>query len=135
MDTLREPFGRSVGFSDHTLGIRIALAAAARGAAILEKHFTLDKDLPGPEHRVSLETGEVAGWPAGAIRRSALGGDGCRARSFKLPGDKRKGVARPSAPPSRSTVSARCVLGCPLADGCQNLPVSRAVGLYRAILQ
>lgn len=61
MDTLRERFGCPVGFSDHTLGIEIALAAAARGATIIEKHLTLDKSLPGPDHRASLDPGEFAG--------------------------------------------------------------------------
>jgi len=60
MDTLRERFGCPVGFSDHTLGIEIALAAAARGAAIIEKHLTLDKSLPGPDHRASLDPEEFA---------------------------------------------------------------------------
>ena len=60
MDTLRERFGCPVGFSDHTLGIEISLAAAARGATIIEKHLTLDKNLPGPDHRASLDPGEFA---------------------------------------------------------------------------
>ena len=60
MDTLRDRFGCPVGFSDHTLGIEIALAAVARGATIIEKHLTLDKSLPGPDHRASLDPGEFA---------------------------------------------------------------------------
>lgn len=59
MDTLRARFGGPVGLSDHTLGIEVAIAAVARGAAIVEKHFTLDKRLPGPDHRASLEPGEL----------------------------------------------------------------------------
>jgi N-acetylneuraminate synthase len=55
MRTMSETFGVPVGYSDHTLGIEIALAAAALGAAIIEKHFTLDSSLPGPDHRASLE--------------------------------------------------------------------------------
>ena len=58
MDTLRETFQYPVGFSDHTLGIEIAIAAVARGASIIEKHITVDKNLPGPDHGASLEPDE-----------------------------------------------------------------------------
>lgn len=60
MDTLRTRFGLPVGLSDHTTGIAISLAAAARGAVVLEKHVTLDRTLAGPDHRASLEPGELA---------------------------------------------------------------------------
>jgi 2,4-diacetamido-2,4,6-trideoxy-beta-L-gulose transferase len=60
MDTLRETFGLPVGYSDHTEGINIAVAAVARGARVIEKHFTLDRNLPGPDHRASLEPKELA---------------------------------------------------------------------------
>lgn len=60
MDTLKSAFGLQVGYSDHTEGIAVPVAAAARGAAIIEKHFTLDKNLPGPDHRASLEPAELA---------------------------------------------------------------------------
>lgn len=53
-------FGVPVGWSDHTEGLRLSLAAVAAGATLLEKHFTLDRDLPGPDHRASLEPGELA---------------------------------------------------------------------------
>lgn len=55
MDTLAASFALPVGYSDHTPGIHISLAAVARGARIIEKHFTLDHDLPGPDHKASLE--------------------------------------------------------------------------------
>jgi len=60
MDDLAERFGLPVGYSDHTLGITIAVAAAGRGALVLEKHFTLDRSLPGPDHVASLEPDELA---------------------------------------------------------------------------
>lgn len=60
MDTMAEAFGVPVGFSDHTPGIEVALAAVARGACVLEKHFTLDCSLPGPDHRASLEPDDLA---------------------------------------------------------------------------
>ncbi|MBN1876997.1 MAG: N-acetylneuraminate synthase [Anaerolineae bacterium] len=59
METLRAAFDVPVGYSDHTLGIEVALAAVARGACILEKHFTLDRSLPGPDHRASLNPSEL----------------------------------------------------------------------------
>lgn len=59
MDTLESAFGLSVGYSDHTPGIHVALAAVARGASVIEKHFTLDRNLPGPDHRASLEPAEL----------------------------------------------------------------------------
>ena len=59
MDTLRDKFTLPVGLSDHTMGIAIPIAAVARGAGIIEKHFTLDRNLPGPDHRASLEPSEL----------------------------------------------------------------------------
>jgi N-acetylneuraminate synthase len=61
MDTMRDKFGLRVGYSDHTLGTAVALAAVARGAAVIEKHFTLDRNLLGPDHAASLEPAELAG--------------------------------------------------------------------------
>ena len=58
MDTLRA-FGLPVGYSDHTEGILIPIAAVARGATFIEKHFTLDRALPGPDHKASLEPAEL----------------------------------------------------------------------------
>lgn len=55
MDTLRRAFDCPVGLSDHTLGIEVAVAAVALGASIIEKHFTVDRNLPGPDHGASLE--------------------------------------------------------------------------------
>ena len=59
MQTMRSAFDVPVGFSDHTQGIDVALAAVALGACVIEKHFTLDRTLPGPDHRASLEPGEL----------------------------------------------------------------------------
>lgn len=76
MDTLRAAFDVPVGFSDHTPGIDIALAAVARGACVLEKHFTLDRDLPGPDHAASLTPDELTAMIAGIRRVEAALGDG-----------------------------------------------------------
>lgn len=59
MVTLREAFKVPVGYSDHTLGIEVPIAAVALGAVIIEKHFTLDRNLPGPDHKASLEPDEL----------------------------------------------------------------------------
>jgi N-acetylneuraminate synthase len=59
MLTLKMAFGLPVGYSDHTPGIEIAIAAVALGAEVIEKHFTLDRSLPGPDHAASLEPGEL----------------------------------------------------------------------------
>lgn len=59
MDTMRQAFNVPVGFSDHTLGIETDVAAVARGANIIEKHFTIDRTMPGPDHSFSLEPDEL----------------------------------------------------------------------------
>lgn len=59
METLRSAFGTKVGYSDHTRGIEVPVAAVAMGASVIEKHFTLDKTLPGPDHVASLEPSEL----------------------------------------------------------------------------
>lgn len=59
LTTLKNTFGLAVGYSDHTLGIEIPIAAVAIGAEIIEKHFTLDKTLDGPDHKASLEPNEL----------------------------------------------------------------------------
>ncbi|WP_072216702.1 N,N'-diacetyllegionaminate synthase [Campylobacter coli] len=59
MQTLKNAFNLDVGYSDHTKGIHISLAAIALGASVIEKHFTLDKNIPGPDHKASLEPDEL----------------------------------------------------------------------------
>ena len=59
MLSIREALGVAVGYSDHTLGIEVPIAAVAMGATVIEKHFTLDRNLPGPDHRASLEPNEL----------------------------------------------------------------------------
>ncbi|MBF0295825.1 MAG: N-acetylneuraminate synthase [Magnetococcales bacterium] len=95
MDAMAAAFGLPVGYSDHTAGIAIPIAAVARGAVVIEKHFTLDRTLPGPDHRASLEPDELAAMVR-AIREveTALQGHG-----HKLPMAaewKNRAVARKS---------------------------------------
>lgn len=60
MNTIAEATGLPVGYSDHTLGVAVSTAAVALGATVIEKHFTLDKSLPGPDHQASLDPDELA---------------------------------------------------------------------------
>lgn len=76
MKTLEKEFQIPVGFSDHTLGIEIPLAAVALGASVIEKHFTLDKKMPGPDHRASLEPEELRAMVEGIRKIEAALGNG-----------------------------------------------------------
>jgi N,N'-diacetyllegionaminate synthase len=78
MESIRAAFGVEVGYSDHTSGIEAATAAVALGATVIEKHFTLDKDLPGPDHRASLDPEELQAMVS-AIRNIEVAlGDGVK---------------------------------------------------------
>jgi N,N'-diacetyllegionaminate synthase len=78
MQSIHSAFGVAVGYSDHTSGIEVAIAAVAMGAAVIEKHFTLDRNLPGPDHKASLEPGELKAMVA-AIRNIEIAlGDGIK---------------------------------------------------------
>ncbi len=79
MDALRKEFGVEVGYSDHTKGIEVPIAAVALGATVIEKHFTLDRNMEGPDHKASLETDELKAMVS-AIRNieKAVGGDGTK---------------------------------------------------------
>ena len=78
MKTLETPFIVPTGYSDHTEGIAISLAAAALGACVIEKHFTLDRSLPGPDHRASLEPDELRAMVRGVRDVQAALGDGVK---------------------------------------------------------
>lgn len=95
MKSIHEHFHVDVGYSDHTLGIEVPIAAVALGATVIEKHFTLDRNLPGPDHRASLEPKELSEMVK-AIRNisKAIEGDGIkRPSSSEL---KNIGIARKS---------------------------------------
>lgn len=76
MTTLAQAFQVPVGFSDHTMGIEIPLAAVAMGASMIEKHFTLDRSLPGPDHQASLEPAELEALVKGIRKVEASLGHG-----------------------------------------------------------
>lgn len=94
MQNIQSTFGVAVGYSDHTVGIEVSIAAAALGATIIEKHFTLDRNLPGPDHKASLEPSEIKAMVS-AIRNIEIAlGDGIKRLT---PSEERnKKVARKS---------------------------------------
>lgn len=78
MQSIHTAFGVAAGYSDHTSGIEVAIAAVALGASVIEKHFTLDRDLPGPDHKASLEPEELKAMVS-AIRNIEVAlGDGIK---------------------------------------------------------
>lgn len=78
MLTLQSALGTPVGYSDHTLGIEISLAAVAMGATVIEKHFTLDRSLPGPDHQASLDPAQLQALVSGIRAVEAAMGDGVK---------------------------------------------------------
>ena len=79
MVAMREEFGVEVGYSDHTMGIEVPIAAVALGATVIEKHFTIDRNMEGPDHKASLEPAELKSMVK-AIRNieKAISGDGTK---------------------------------------------------------
>lgn len=102
MQSIGQAFGVNVGFSDHTEGIEIAIAAVAQGACVIEKHFTLDRNLSGPDHRASIEPDELARM-IHSIRNVELAlGDGIKRPSASE--ERNRPIAR------RSLVAARAIV-------------------------
>ena len=99
MQTMREWFQVDVGYSDHTEGIAIPIAAATLGAAVIEKHFTLDRNMAGPDHKASLEPDELTAMVTGIRRVEKALGDGNKTAS---PSEK-KNIAI-----ARKSIVARC---------------------------
>jgi len=98
---IQQEVGVAIGYSDHTLGIEVPIAAVALGATVIEKHFTLDKNLPGPDHKASLEPDELKAMVS-AIRNieKAIGGSGIKEVSASEA--KNKPIARKSIVASKS---------------------------------
>jgi sialic acid synthase SpsE len=78
METMRAAFGVPVGLSDHTTGIAVPIAAAALGAAFVEKHFTLDRGMTGPDHPFALEPDELTAMVAGIREAQVALGNGAK---------------------------------------------------------
>ena len=116
MQSIHAAFDVAVGYSDHTEGIEIAIAAVAMGASVIEKHFTLDRTFPGPDHRASLEPAELKAMVT-AIRNIEIAlGDGIKRLT---PSEARnKPVAR------KSLVASRAITGGEVFTA-ENLTVKR----------
>lgn len=95
MNTIQNAFGVSVGYSDHTLGIEVPIVAVGLGATIIEKHFTLDRNLPGPDHKASLEPDELKAMIK-AIRNAELAISGSGRKEPSSSELKNKEIARKS---------------------------------------
>ncbi len=100
MLTIRDELGVNVGYSDHTLGIEVPIAAVALGATVIEKHFTLDRTLPGPDHAASLESDELKAMVTAIRNIEQAMGDGIKqpspSESKNIPIARRSIVAKKS---------------------------------------
>lgn len=100
MQSIGAAFGVAVGYSDHTPGIEVAIAAVALGAQVIEKHFTLDRTMPGPDHQASLEPHELAAMVSAIRNIETAMGDGIKRLT---PSEARnKPIARKSLVASRA---------------------------------
>ena len=104
MDTLRAAFGVACGYSDHTEGHAVALAAVARGAAFIEKHLTLDRSMPGPDHQASIEPAQLQALVQGIREIENALGDGIK-------------VPVPVEIPNRAVARKSLVAARPIAKG------------------
>jgi N,N'-diacetyllegionaminate synthase len=100
MLTIRDAFGVEVGYSDHTSGIEVAIAAVALGARVIEKHFTLDRTLPGPDQKASLEPDELAAMVTAIRNVEQAIGDGSKTPTASEA--KNRPIVRKSLVASRS---------------------------------
>ena len=89
MDALRKEFGVEVGYSDHTKGIEVPIAAVALGATVIEKHFTLDRNMEGPDHKASLEPDELKAMVTAIRHIEQALGDGYK----KISNSERRNIA------------------------------------------
>jgi len=101
MLTIRNAFDVAIGYSDHTSGIEVAIAAVALGATVIEKHFTLDRNLPGPDHKASLEPKELKAMVTAIRNIEQALGDGIKRPSASEA--KNKPIVR------KSLVAARAI--------------------------
>jgi N-acetylneuraminate synthase len=116
MDTLSETFGLPVGFSDHSKGIAVAIAAVARGAVMVEKHLTLDRGLPGPDHVASIEPHDFTAMVDGIRQIERALGDG---RKAPMPSELK------TIPVARKSLVARVAISRGEQFSSDNLAVKR----------
>ena len=135
MLTLKERFGLPVGYSDHTQGIEIPVAAVAMGATIIEKHFTLDRNMEGPDHKASLEPNELKAMVA-AIRKVEVAlGNGDKA---PMPSERKNmPIARKSIVAARDIRRGEALTADNLAvkrpgTGISPMEIDRVIGRHAA---
>ena len=92
--TMANTFNLGIGYSDHSLGVNVSLAAVAMGASVIEKHFTLDKELPGPDHRASLDSEELSEMVSSIRELEIILGNGDKKPTNSE--EKNKAIARKS---------------------------------------
>jgi N-acetylneuraminate synthase/N,N'-diacetyllegionaminate synthase len=132
MLTIQQAFGVAVGYSDHTLGIEVPIAAVAMGATVIEKHFTLDRNLPGPDHRASLEPDELKAMVS-AIRNIelAISGHGRKEPSpSELPNKAiaRKSLHLTSSLPKGAVIEEDHLIALRPGDGISPMQWNRIIG-------
>jgi N-acetylneuraminate synthase len=119
MQTMHQAFGLPVGYSDHSEGVEVSIAAVARGACVIEKHFTLDRSMPGPDHRASLSPEDL-----GVMVRGIRTVERCIGTGVRRP--------TPAELDNRVTVRRSIVAATPIAKGERftegNLAVKRPAG-------
>ena len=136
IDTLREAFGVPVGYSDHCLGLAASLAAVARDACLLERHFTLDRDRPGPDHAMSLEPAELRELVDQVRAVEAMLGDG---RKRPQPSEQElRTISRRSLVAARPLAAGEMITGESLAvkrpgDGLPPARLASLIGMRLAL--
>ncbi len=101
MQEIKDKFGVNIGYSDHTKGIEVPIAAVALGATVIEKHFTLDRTMPGPDHKASLEPAELKQMVSSIRHIESALGDGHK----KVSDSERKNIAI-----ARKSIIAACYI-------------------------
>jgi N,N'-diacetyllegionaminate synthase len=131
MHTLAQTFGLRVGYSDHTLGIEVPIAAVALGAVVIEKHITLDRGLPGPDHRASLEPTELTAMVR-AIRNieRALGSPAKEPSPSELPNRTiaRKSIHLKHALTAGCSITAEDLIMLRPGDGISPMQLDKVIG-------
>lgn len=131
MLAIRDAFQVDVGYSDHTLGIEVAVAAAALGASVIEKHFTLDRTMAGPDHQASLEPEQLGAMIAAVRNVEKALGDGIkvpRPSELKNRAAARKSIVAARAISKGETFTEQCLSMKRPGTGVSPMEIDRAIG-------
>jgi N-acetylneuraminate synthase/N,N'-diacetyllegionaminate synthase len=132
MNAIGQAFGVQIGYSDHTLGIEVPTAAVALGAKVIEKHFTLDRNLPGPDHKASLEPNELKAMVQ-SIRNIELAISGSGKKELSKSESKNIAIARKSIHlrsnlDSGSTIEEKDIIALRPGDGISAMQWNNVIG-------